>query len=154
MIKPTLLSLLLCLTLLFSCSKKSCFTPPEQIFIRLIDKDGNDLLDPNSANGYKINDISLYYRSNSKKTYSKVTLDSIPNTKKYFLNTDISWNADKGNDFSLQLSPTILDNIFLRYDHISEDNCAFFRFKEFKYNNVVYSNKQIETNFWAFEIIK
>lgn len=122
--------------------------------MRFVDENGNDLLNPASPDGYKFSDISLYYMEDGKKHYSKVMLDSLPQTKSYFLTTDISWNADGGRDFSLQLSPTVADKIYLRYDHVSENQCGFFRFVEFKYNNVNHDMKKTIGNFQAFEIVK
>jgi hypothetical protein len=156
MFKLSIPSFLLCLVLLISCSKEriSCFTPPEPTLIRLVDKDGIDLLDPSNPNGYKLSAISLYYMEDGRKVPAQVTLDSIPNGNAYFLNTDISWKADRGRDFVLSLSSTITDRIYLRYDEVSEKQCAFFRFVEFKYNDVVYSKKKIAGNLDAFEIVR
>ena len=142
--------------LLFSCNKEqvACFTPPQQIMIRLLDKDGSDLLDPTNLNGYKSSDINIFYIKDGKKNYSIVKLDSRPNTKSYFLTTDISWNADKGQDFSLELSPTVTDKIYLRYDKVSEGNCAFYKFVEFKYNNVIYNQTTSVDNISSFVITK
>jgi hypothetical protein len=122
--------------------------------MRFVDENGNDLLNPANPNGYKFSNISLYYMDDGKKTYSKVMLDSLPDTKSYFLTTNFSWNADKGRDFSLQLSPTVTDNIYLRYDHVSENHCAFFKFVEFKYNNAIYNLKKTDGNFQSFEIVR
>lgn len=156
MTKKPLLSLTLCLALLISCSKEpySCFSPPEQLYMRFLDENGDDLLNPANPNGYKLRDIGLHYMEDGKKTYSKVMLDSLPDTKAYFLKTDIAWKADKGRNFSLQLSPTVTDNIYLRYDKVSEDRCAFFRFVEFKYNGVIYNLEMTDGNFRAFEIVR
>jgi hypothetical protein len=156
MFKRLIPSFLLCLVLLVSCSKEriSCFTPPEPTLIRLVDKDGMDLLNPSNPNGYKLSAISLYYMEDGRKLPAQVTLDSVPAGNAYFLNTDISWKADRGRDFVLSLSSTITDRIYLRYDEVSEKQCAFFRFVEFKYNDVVYSKKKIAGNLDAFEIVK
>lgn len=156
MAKSPLLSLALCIALFLSCSKQpdSCFTPPEPIYMRFLDENGNDLLNPANPDGYKLSNVRLHYMENGKKVNSKVMLDSLPDTKSYFLKTDISFKADKGRNFSLQLSPTVTDNIYLRYDHVSENRCAFFRFVEFKYNDVIYTMKETEGNFQAFKIVR
>jgi hypothetical protein len=156
MVKIPSLPLLIFIILFISCSKGdiSCFTPPEPVHMRIVDNEGNDLLNPTNLNGYNLTDMRLYYISEGKKTYSKITLDSIPTTKTYFLNTDISWNADKGRSFYLELSPTVTDNIYVRYDKLSDDHCGFYKFVEFRYNNVNYSIKVTNGNFQSFEIVK
>ena len=152
----THLALILCFALFFSCGKEPviCFTPPQPTLIRIVDKEGADLLNPSNVNGYKFADISFFYVKNNSKNYSKVKLDSLPNTKIYFLNTDISFNADKGQEFSLVLSPTITDNIYLRNDKVSEKGCAFYKFVEFKYNNVVYNQTKTGDSFQSYVIVK
>jgi hypothetical protein len=156
MFKLRLLPCLLCLILLASCSKEiiSCFTPPEPTLIRLLDKNGTDLLDPSNPSGYKLNAMNIYYMEDGRKVLSPVKLDSLPSGDAYFLNTEISWKADQGREFFLTLSPTIRDRIYLRYDAVSEKRCAFFRFVEFKYNDVVYNKKKIGGSLEAFEIVK
>ncbi len=151
-----MLATIVCSMLLLSCKKEqlACFTPPQQIMIRLLDKDGSDLLDPTNLNGYKSTDINLFYLKDDKKNYSSVKLDSRPDTKAYFLTTDISWNADKGKDFSLVLSPTVTDKIYLRYDKKSEDHCGFYKFVEFKYNNISYNQTTSIDNLTSFVITK
>jgi len=89
-----------------------------------------------------------------RKMLSPVTLDSLRDGGGYFLNTEISWRADQGREFFLTLSPTITDRIYLRYDKVSEKGCGFFRFVEFKYNDVVYNKKNTPSNLAVFEIVK
>jgi hypothetical protein len=156
MIKSLTSLLLLFAALFSSCSKEpnTCFTPPASIHMQLIDKDGNDLLNPSNPNGYKSTDISIYHMDNGKKTFSKISLDSLTDTKSYFLSTEISWNADKGRDFFLQLSPIVTDSIYLRYDKMSKDQCAFFKFMEFRYNNTIQRLEVTNGNFQSFNIVK
>ena len=152
----TIPALILCFALFLSCNKEkvSCFTPPQSTLIRIVDKEGVDLLNPTNSNGFKLSDISIYYTKNNVKNNSRIKLESLPNSNTYFLSTDISWNADKGQEFSLVLSPTITDNIYLRYDKASEKGCAFYKFVEFKYNNVVYNQTKIGDNFQSYVIVK
>lgn len=156
MSKLRALSLLLSFAFLCSCAKEriSCFTPPEPTLIRLVDKNETDLLNPGNPNGYKFMDVRLYYLEDGRKVFSNLTLDSLPGGKGYFLNTDISWKADQGRDFYLQLSSATTDRIFLRYDHVSEKGCGFFRFVEFKYNGLIYNKKKVDGYIEAFEIVK
>ncbi len=152
----TLPALIVCFALFFSCNKEQpiCFTPPQSTLIRIVDKEGTDLLNPSSVNGYKFSDISISYTKSNVKKNSNVKLDSLPNSKTYFLSTDISWNADKGQEFSLILSSTITDNIYLRYDQVSEKGCGFYKFVEFKYNNVIYNQTKTGDSFRSFVIVK
>ena len=154
-ILPSVL-LILCFALLLACNKEQliCFTPPQPTLIRIVDKEGTDLLNPSNLNGYKIADISISYTKDNVKKNSIVKLDSLPNSKTYFLSTDISWNADKGQEFSLILSPTITDKIYLRYDKASEKGCGFFKFVEFQYNNVIYNQTKIGDSFQSYVIVK
>ncbi len=154
-ILPSVLSIL-CFALLFACNKEQpiCFTPPQPTLIRIVDKEGTDLLNPSNLNGYKFADITISYTKDNVKKNSNIKLDSLPNSKSYFLSTDISWNADKGQEFSLILSPTITDKIYLRYDKASEKGCGFFKFVEFKYNNVVYNQTKIDDSFQSYVIVK
>jgi hypothetical protein len=156
MIKSLTSLLLLFVALFSSCSKEpnTCFTPPAPIHMQLIDKDGTDLLNPSDLKGYKLTNIGIYHMDNGKKTFSKISLDSVSNPKSYFLSTEISWYADKGRNFFLQLSPIITDNIYLRYDKMSDDQCAFFKFIEFRYNNTIQELKVTNGNFQSFIIVK
>gem|GEM_PF-2871191 len=156
MFKLRMLLAAICLLFVLSCSKEiiSCFTPPEPTFIRLLDRNGVDLLDPSNPNGYKLSATSMYYMENGGKVLSPVKLDSQPNGNMYYLNTEISWNADGGREFFLTLSPTITDKIYLRYDAVSERKCSFFKLLEFKYNDVAYTKKKITGNLEAYEIVR
>lgn len=148
--------LILFLAFLFSCKQEQplCFTPPQPTLLRIVDKEGVDLLNPSNINGYKSADLSIYYTKNNVKNYGKIKLDSLPSAKIYFLNTDISWHADKGQEFFLVLSPEISDTIYLRYDQTSEQGCAFYKLVEFKYNNVIYNQTKTDGSFQSYVIVK
>ncbi len=128
-----------------SCSKenKLCFSPPTPVLLRLIDNNGNDLLNPANINSYKKNDISLSYIDNGTKTYSTVAINSFPNTDTFFLSTEMGWLADKGRVFYLKLSPVDTDTIYLRDDKVTDDDCTYYSLSEFKYNDTPYSQKGI-----------
>lgn len=153
-----ILTLLLAITC-YSCDKTPvlCFSPPEPVLISILDRNGNDLLNPANSSGYKKSDISIYYKDGDRKVVSKSTLDSVPEGNFYFLNTYLGWESNQGRDFSLQLSPTVTDQLYVRSDQLSKDHCGYYGATEFKYNGAAYTRKMITVanrKVYLFEIIK
>jgi len=116
-----------------------CFTPPPPVNIRYVDKNGLDLLDPKNISGFKKGNISISYIKDGTKLLSEFSIDSIPDKKVYFLQTRIGWESDGGRIFTIKLSSAITDEVYARYDPVSENKCAFTKFVSFKYNNTDYT---------------
>ncbi len=155
MSKLPLLLALFCIVFCSACSTSmDCLTPPQLLSLRFVDKDGNDLLRPANPNAFKIGEIRLYDLKDGKKTYSDVKLDSLPDGGYYFLKTDLSWKAHNGAEFFLQLSNTVTDKIYLRYDEVSNDGCTSYKFVEFRYDDKLYEPTEVPPYFKEFKIVK
>lgn len=157
MIKRQLVLLVMVCTIC-SCSKSpiACFTPPEPVRIRLVDKNRNDLLNPKTSKAYKPTEIKLYHMEDGIKVYSQISLDSIAGANLYFLITPLGFESDQGRNFSLELSPALTDHLYVRSDQMDDNDCTFYKFVEFKYNDISYTptNAQGINSLQFFEITK
>lgn len=134
---------------------KICTSPPQPILLRLVNSAGTDLLAPGRPASYKFSDMSLKHVENGTSLHNTFSINSVGAIDTFFLTSDINWMADKGRNFYLTLSPTDIDTIYLRMDQVSEEGCSFFRFIEFKYNNVTVTPKTVIPNYpQMFEVIK
>jgi len=135
------------------CSRKKCFTPPPPTPIRLVNSTGQDLLNPQNPNAYSISDIRIHHLENGITKYHVVALDSSLATNTYLLLNDLSWYAQNGRNFYIQLAYNDIDTIYLRCDEVNEHSCTSFELKEFKYNNVTIPLKVLG-GIYAYEVTK
>lgn len=144
--KALVISLLIIST--FSCDDSQecplCFTPPEELSIRITDQNnGEDLI----FNGtYKAEEIAISYMVNSNIIDVEVVVIIDQETKKaLIISNEIAWKSLEGiKNFSLYLSPTESYPIFLDVVVMKGDCCTFHEYKDFEINESIIERDPID----------
>ena len=141
--------------LILGCSKEeNCSTPPAPTPIRLINANGEDLLNPQNPNAYPLSAIQLSYQENGIVKYDQLSLSSISGTDTFFLLNSMPWNAQNGQTFYLRLTSTDTDTIYMRNDAVDENGCTFYQLSAFQYNGVEIAPTSFPGGPRAFQIVK
>ncbi|MBN1650564.1 MAG: hypothetical protein JW857_04495 [Bacteroidales bacterium] len=144
-IKPRYLGMLFTLLLLItSCVKKEscdeCFTPPPQLYFKIISaENGEDLL---SNFTYTSENISLYYLDNDEKVSLRLQYFQIDG-QWIISSSEMSWYAisDSGQTFYLELNANTTETIHLKIAAVFENCCTYHTVETLTINNV---NAEIE----------
>ncbi len=141
--KLILLFAILATTLFISCECPECFTPPQELAIRLVDKnDSSDILFKNRANQKK---ISFYYLENNIQ--ESIEFDIFNDTiekKSVILSGYPGFLSSLGNKyFYLKLDDIDIDTILYDVEEVSLDCCTYYETKTMKYNdNIIFTDKK------------
>ncbi len=138
-----------------SCDKNSgcgeCFTPPESIAFRLIDKtDSTDLF---YSGIYNPDSTFIYYFKNNEKEPIEfdIYIDSTDQIG-IIASFDISWKSAGGQkDFYLELNHLETDTIFLNIESIYENCCTSHPVLEFSING---TELELNSNDWMYYYLK
>ncbi|MBN2236218.1 MAG: hypothetical protein JW729_01585 [Bacteroidales bacterium] len=122
-----------------SCLKSDdcgeCFTPPPQLYFKVIDATiGQNLYDDFT---YNANDLKLYYKNGDDLVYIDVNIYDYFN-ERIISSNDMSWLAisDIGETFYLVLSPTETETIFLQIDALFENCCTYHMIHQLTINGI------------------
>lgn len=112
-------------------------------------------MNPGNENSYKIEDIKISYIDKGISKQASVAVNRINTAGDYFLSTDISWFAENGQTFLVQLSATDTDTIYLSQPKRSEDGCTYFSTELLKYNDTPLElTMEIPLELFVYRIVK
>ena len=125
----------LLLLLITSCNCPECFTPPESVALRIVDKtDTTDLI---FTNRYNADSIAVFYveNSNRKDVEIEIITDSIKK-QSVILSHEMGWVSAGGiKEYFLYLNYFDTDTIYLDYEERSDRCCTFYHCNLFTINS-------------------
>lgn len=126
----------------FQC--EDCFTPPPEIRLKIVDSEGNNLVE---SGIYAPDSIQLYYIDNGNR---KEVGFELPTYYPYYVytiyTTELTWlSIDKTQDFYLRLNYLDTDTLTVSVKEKHDDCCTYFDLVKFdtngeqaEYNSVEY----------------
>ncbi len=124
-IKPHYFGILFALLMLTtSCLKKEdcgeCFTPPPQLYFKILSAESGENLLSNFT--YTAENINLYYFDNEEKVYLRLQYLEIDG-QWILSSSEMSWYAisESGETFYLVLNSETTETIFLKIDAVVEN---------------------------------
>lgn len=121
------LSALLAIPLLQTCDMQcgECFTPPEEIRLKLIDSQGNNLVENGT---YTPDSISLYYLENQVKKPVRYDLSTYyPYFKNIIFSSELAWmSIGERMNYYLRLNYLDTDTLTLELKEKHSDCCTYF----------------------------
>ncbi|MHC1705623.1 MAG: hypothetical protein AB9846_17110 [Tenuifilaceae bacterium] len=109
-----------------------CFTPPQPIFMKIIDGNENNLL---TAGIYSKDSLKLYYFDGTQK--KSVVFITTTNSQKpdIIVSSDMAWfSINLKTDFFLYLNKFDTDTLTLEIEQKSDDCCTSHPIKSFTIN--------------------
>lgn len=129
--------LLILLVLTNSCLKTDecgeCFTPPPQLFIKILSAETGENLLSNFT--YTSENISLYYFDNNDKVFLRLQYFEIDG--EFIISSDeMSWLAisESGETFYLKLNEETTETIHLKVSSVFENCCTYHQIDELLVN--------------------
>ena len=129
------------------CRGIACFTPPPAVQCQVLDKNGNDLLNPATASHFDTSKIQVFTIQNGQKTLVKQSYYPIQN--KINIVCQGTWLMDdKVNQMQIQLDSTNIEMLGYTLVEQHEDCCTFFKYGKMTINEKVVENSK------SFTIVK
>jgi len=151
LLKPILIILVLLTTL--SCKDThecpECFTPPQELRLKITDKTSAEDLIFNGT--YKSYEISITYIKNEKETpiEIEIIMDE-ENERAFILSYEIAWKSLEGfKNYKLHLSPNESHDIYINVVSKSDDCCTFHEYADFEINEEII-NRDPTDNLYNF----
>jgi len=132
-----ILGILFLTPLLQTCDlgcKEDCFTPPEEIRIKLVDNDGNNLIE---SGVYIPDSIQIYYLENQVKKYVRFDLSTYyPYFKNIIFSSELAWiSIGERRDYFLRLNYLDTDTLTLELKEKQSECCTYFDIDYFRINS-------------------